>query len=120
MLPRLDVIYPLDAAEEASCFIDIVAVHGIHEKDTNQAWTTRGSSQTPVSWLTDADMLPAAISHMRVLSFRYDPNAGREGLLVHLERTSSRLKELVQEQVLGIEHRPVSLPFDGFSPRNCE
>jgi hypothetical protein len=108
ILPRLDVVHPLNPADEASCFVDIVAVHGIHEKDFDQAWTLTRGSMTCVSWLTDADMLPAAIPHLRVLSFRYDPNTSREGLRVHLERTSARLRELIQQRVLWIGHRPVS------------
>ncbi|KAF2436054.1 hypothetical protein EJ08DRAFT_224342 [Tothia fuscella] len=59
-------------------------------------------------------MLTGAISHLRVLNFQYDPNAGRGGLKAHLERAASRLRELVQERIKDLEHRPIIFVAHGY------
>jgi pimeloyl-ACP methyl ester carboxylesterase len=110
----LSVVYPLDSEAEKACYIDVVAVHGIFERSFHQAWSIRDDEDHRISWLIDANMLPTAISHLRVLNFQYDPQAGREGLRAHLERTSSRLKELTQERILSLEHRPVIFVAHGY------
>jgi hypothetical protein len=114
VLPRLSVVYPLDTEAEKACYVDVVAVHGIFDKSFQQAWTILDDQNHRVSWLTDGDMLPTAISHLRVLHFQYDPQAGRDGLRAHLERTSSRLKELAQERILSLEHRPIIFVAHGY------
>jgi hypothetical protein len=108
------VVYPLAQEAQRSCYIDVVAVHGVFENDFNDAWTTADKLDQRVSWLTDSNMLPAAMSRLRVLNFRYDPQTGRDGLRPHLEITSSRLKELVKEQILTIDHRPIIFVAHGY------
>jgi pimeloyl-ACP methyl ester carboxylesterase len=107
-------VYSGHAADDESGYVDIVVVHGIFTNDFNEAWKTTNSLNETVSWLTDTNMLHTVVPHLRVLNFRYDPQPGRDGIRAHLERTSSILKNKIQENILHIKHRPIIFVAHGY------
>lgn len=105
-LPKLEVVY---ASSTPPAYIDIIAVHGILEYDTSEAWLAKNPLDLshPINWLTDPSMLPKLVPNIRVLQFTYKPPTSRESLRHHLNRTSQWLTRLLRQQVLTIQNRAI-------------
>jgi hypothetical protein len=88
-------------------YLELIAIHGILESNTADAWSTPRYSPAPgasvdINWLTDDHMLPSQLPNFRVWEFQYDVNPlrGRDNALkTHINDNANALRSFIREKL---------------------
>ncbi|KAH8894691.1 hypothetical protein GQ53DRAFT_821051 [Thozetella sp. PMI_491] len=105
--PGLRKIAPINAPDNTT--IDIVAIHGLETRST-RTWVFHKKDSSRVHWLSDSDMLPAAVPEARIFTYDWNANYFQDATVqTLLGRADTLLALLAAERAAerGPKMRPI-------------